>query len=319
MARSRNGKKTKQFVDRPLVSIGMPLYDEECYLSEALESLLKQDFSNFEIIISDNASIDKTSEISKQYAEKDSRIRYYRNEKNIGEIRNFNRVFELSKGKYFMWAAGHDLWDKTFLAKCVDVMENNPLVAACYSFDRHIGTEGKSLGINDVQLDTRGDSRLIGFVKAIWVLHDTIIFGLMRSENLGKTRLYIPVQGLDHVVRVELSLTGSLAQIKEPLFSLRLHKQENPQEALRRRLRSYSEFKKLPWLYMNLPHMSTVYEYGRGVQYILSNSWEKIIYTIVAYLVGGLRYSKVIIGDIIRLPYRFLKDKSKKNKFVKDE
>lgn len=62
---------------------------------------------------------------------------------------------------------------------------------------------------------------------------------------------------------------------------------------------------------MHLPHMSTVYEYGRGAQYILSNHWEKIIYTIVAYLVGGLRYSNVIVGDIICLPYRLLKGKSR--------
>lgn len=104
--------------------------------------------------------------------------------------------------------------------------------AACYSFDRHIGTEGESLGINDVQLDTRGDSRLIGFVKAIWVLYDTIIFGVMRSDCLKKTRLHQLVQGPDHVVRVELSLLGSLVQIREPLFSIRVHKKENPQEAL---------------------------------------------------------------------------------------
>ncbi|MEM4134638.1 MAG: glycosyltransferase, partial [Candidatus Micrarchaeia archaeon] len=79
----------------PLVSIGMPVYNGERFIRQALDSLLAQDYENFELIISDNASEDKTPEICLEYAARDKRIRYYRNEKNMGAAWNFKRVFDL--------------------------------------------------------------------------------------------------------------------------------------------------------------------------------------------------------------------------------
>ena len=93
--------------DVPLVSIGMPVFNGEDYVEAALDSILTQTFTNFELIISDNASTDRTEEICNDFADSDDRIRYYRQEKNLGAAANFNRVFELSSGKYFKWAA-HD-------------------------------------------------------------------------------------------------------------------------------------------------------------------------------------------------------------------
>jgi glycosyltransferase involved in cell wall biosynthesis len=90
--------------DKPRLSIGMPVFNGEKYLKEALDSILAQTYSDFELLISDNASTDRTEQICREYAAKDRRIRYYRNEKNIGAPKNFNRVFELSSGKYFRWA-----------------------------------------------------------------------------------------------------------------------------------------------------------------------------------------------------------------------
>ena len=84
----------------PLVSIGLPVFNGEKSLSNALNSLLKQDYANLEIIISDNGSTDRTSQICKDFMQKDSRIKYYRSSENRGSNWNFNRVFELSSGKY---------------------------------------------------------------------------------------------------------------------------------------------------------------------------------------------------------------------------
>jgi glycosyltransferase involved in cell wall biosynthesis len=89
----------------PRVSIGLPVFNGEKYLAEALDSILSQTYRDFKLIISDNASTDRTEQICREYAAKDRRIRYYRNEKNIGAPKNFNRVFELSSGKYFRWDA----------------------------------------------------------------------------------------------------------------------------------------------------------------------------------------------------------------------
>ena len=85
--------------DRPLVSIGMPVYNGERYLEKSLVALLDQDYGNFELIISDNASTDRTPEICRAFVAKDGRVSYSRNDTNIGAVKNFNRAFELSSGR----------------------------------------------------------------------------------------------------------------------------------------------------------------------------------------------------------------------------
>jgi glycosyltransferase involved in cell wall biosynthesis len=92
---------------KPVVSIGMPVYNEERYLEQALHSLLSQSVEDFELIISDNASTDRTGEICLSYAAKDPRVRYYRLETNLGSNVNLNRVFRLSNAEYLFWASGH--------------------------------------------------------------------------------------------------------------------------------------------------------------------------------------------------------------------
>src|SRR3989442_1198286 len=96
--------------NKPLVSIGLPIYNGERYLRQALDSLLSQAYENFELIVSDNASDDATPEICAAYAARDARIKYFRAPTNMGAVWNFNRVFELAGGEFFMWAAHDDLW-----------------------------------------------------------------------------------------------------------------------------------------------------------------------------------------------------------------
>lgn len=84
------------------------------------------------MIISDNASTDKTPEICKEYVSKDPRIKYYRNERNLGAMANFKRVFELSSGEFFMFASDHDLWDKTFISRCVEVLTEDPICCSMF-------------------------------------------------------------------------------------------------------------------------------------------------------------------------------------------
>jgi glycosyltransferase involved in cell wall biosynthesis len=84
----------------PKVSIGLPVYNGEAYIQNAIDSILFQSFTDFELIISDNASTDETEKICREYADKDLRVRYYRVEQNRGAAWNFNRVFKLSSGQY---------------------------------------------------------------------------------------------------------------------------------------------------------------------------------------------------------------------------
>lgn len=123
---------------KPLVSIGMPVYNGERFIRQALDSLLVQDFTDFELIISDNCSTDKTWEICRQYAAGDSRIRLYRNEENLFGSYNFRRVLELSSGDYFMWAAHDDLWEPDFVSALMSYLtRDRELIYAASHFDTY--------------------------------------------------------------------------------------------------------------------------------------------------------------------------------------
>ena len=111
--------------DRPRLSIGMPVFNGEKYIRCALDSILSQTYKDFELVISDNASTDKTESICLKYKEQDNRIRYYRNKKNIGAPSNYNRVFLLSSANYFKWAAHDDMIAPEYIEKCMEILEND--------------------------------------------------------------------------------------------------------------------------------------------------------------------------------------------------
>jgi glycosyltransferase involved in cell wall biosynthesis len=209
----------------PTVSIGLPVFNGEDYLEAALKSLLAQTFTDFEIIVSDNASCDRTAEICQTYAAKDSRIRYYRNSHNIGAAENFNRAFRLSRGKYFKWAAHDDLCLPTFLERCVDVLEQEPSVVLCSSEVGRIdwaGNEQPPKRDRPRRLDSwKAPERFAAIVLQTFWSYE--IFGLIRSEVLHTVNLQRSNYGTDRVILAELSLHGRFIQIPETLFFRRFH------------------------------------------------------------------------------------------------
>jgi len=109
----------------PVVSIGMPVYNAAPFLDEAISSLLSQAYGDFELIISNNASTDESGLICSQYAQSDSRIRYYVQDYNMGSARNFEFVLEKAVGKYFMWAAADDIWDKYWIQDLLGAIDEH--------------------------------------------------------------------------------------------------------------------------------------------------------------------------------------------------
>jgi len=113
-------------IGNPKISIGIPIYNGEKFLTSTIESILKQTFVDFEIIISNNASTDKTSDICKKFTSIDSRIKYFNQSKNIGMLNNYSFVLEKAKGKYFMWIAADDLLSgKDYLSKMLKKFNDN--------------------------------------------------------------------------------------------------------------------------------------------------------------------------------------------------
>ena len=144
------------------VSIGIPVYNGEKYLAAALDSLLAQSFRDFEIVISDNASTDRTAEICRCYQNKDARVRYFRSDQNLGAAWNHNRVIELSSAPLFKWAACDDLHDPLYLARCVDALHNDSGVVLSHTYLRVIDEEGKALRFDSERcclIDAAGKTR----------------------------------------------------------------------------------------------------------------------------------------------------------------
>lgn len=126
----------------PRVTIGLPVYNGRNYLAQTMESLLAQTYTDFELVICDNASTDDTEAICRAFAARDERVRYFRNEENIGASANYNRVFELGRGMYFKWAAHDDLLAPAYLERCVEVLDQNPDVVLAYTQAKAIDGKG---------------------------------------------------------------------------------------------------------------------------------------------------------------------------------
>ena len=210
------------------LSIGLPVFNGEKYVRQAIESLLTQTYENFELIISDNASTDKTSQICREYAKRDSRIDYHRNSKNIGAPRNYNRVFELSSGEYFKWTAYDDVLAKDYLEKCVSVLDNDSSVVLCHSLVNRIDENGIIVGNYDARtLSNIGSWKphkrfadLISLRNTCWAIH-----AVMRSDSLRKTPLHGAYIDADRNLLAELGLIGRFYEIPEHLFFRRDHPQ----------------------------------------------------------------------------------------------
>jgi len=209
----------------PEVSIGLPVYNGEKYLTNALNRLLGQEFSDFELIISDNASTDGTQDICRLFAGKDRRIRYFRNEKNIGLAANHNRTFELSNGKYFKWAAHDDDFPSTMLARFVKEFRGAPpSVAVVYSYWEYINERGEVVGMNSDRVHKKSawpHKRLGHLLRHIHMYNSP--YGLIRASMLRKTQLHGLYPGSDYVLMSELAMLGRFVEIHEPLLRIRQH------------------------------------------------------------------------------------------------
>lgn len=216
--------------DHPRVSIGLPVYNGENFIQETLDSLLAQTFPNFELIICDNASTDNTETICQEYSTKDKRIRYYRNSKNLGAAKNYNRTFELSTAQYFKWAAHDDLCAPEFLERCVEILDSYPSVILCYPQEHWIDENGNIIKTNSDLLNLRSPKATQRFKQYHDIWHQrgympAMVFGLIRANELNKTKLIEEYIWADLPLCAELALRGEFYEIPEYLFFYRYHSQ----------------------------------------------------------------------------------------------
>jgi glycosyltransferase involved in cell wall biosynthesis len=236
----------------PRLTIGVPVYNGEDYIAEAIRSHLEQDFTDFELIVSDNCSDDSTPEIVKEFVEADSRVTYSRNTENLGGPANFNRLFRLGQGELFRWAAADDRVEPGYLSKVIALMDDDPAVVIGHSDALLIDPESQEMLKMD-QGYLGGD----GFIEAIRLTppvgderfrstspHNRIdavinnnhrnfyIFGIMRRDIMMQTRLHGLFYGGDRTLLVEMAMRGSFRKVPEPLFASRSHAKNSGRNGL---------------------------------------------------------------------------------------
>ena len=263
----------------PLVSIGLPVYNGEAYLPRTLATLIGQEYPSIEIIISDNASTDRTEQICREFAAKDSRIRYSKNEKNIGATRNYNRVFELSRGDYFKWASHDDEPHPSLVRRCLEVFDRSPAdTVLVFSQADIIDEHGEVLFHSPDEISSSSDRSFHRFGRVLFrSAYAHPLWGVIRSDALRRTRLMGVIEA-DHVLLGELAMLGKLIEIPETLYRMRRHA-KNATEINRsaRALLAWhdpSKAKERIWL----PHWERTYlEYLRGVRHLSLPLQERIL------------------------------------------
>jgi glycosyltransferase involved in cell wall biosynthesis len=282
-------------VRTPTLTIGLPVYNGEVYLSKAIRSLLDQDFDDFELIISDNGSSDRTEVICKEFAAQDSRIRYLRSDQNRGATWNFRRVFELSRGEFFKYAAYDDECYPTMFRRCMEAMiAGGPSVALVYTQSEVIDENSKVIPRDGSPrwdgIATTAQSAWLRLLHVLWwVLHGQATYGVIRSSFFRRLRPCGPVAD-DWVRLAQLAMLGKIVEVPEVLFRLRRHSANswNGVNTLRQVLEWHNPG--LSWLEKNVPfRVAIMVEHMKSVSYLPLTLTEKMSCMPVACFTPPLR------------------------------
>lgn len=209
----------------PRISISLPVFNGENYLEEAIQSVLDQTFEDFELIVTDNASEDRTQQICKEFASTDRRVIYSRNDKNLGAAPNYNLGWQKSTGELFKWFAHDDRIAPNYLQTTVNALDENPDVILCNTVVDYIGPEGEHLGYYaSVLKDTFVDDVAARFATMIWRSHTCVdFFGLIRRDAMQGSLLHQPFSGADKAFLAQMALRGKMLQIEPALNQMREH------------------------------------------------------------------------------------------------
>ena len=266
----------------PKISIGLPVFNGEKYISQTIEAILSQTFTDFELIITDNASTDCTQSICKTFAAQDERIRYIRNPENIGAAANYNKCFKLSRGQYFRWNAHDDLINDVFLEKAaafLDSHQETDTACASISYIDKNGNKRKqsTKKTRDIKPYRASDIKTIPDMTKISAAEkycalvdlcgfDNAIFGLIRREAVKKTSLHQKYYASDQAFVAELGMAGNFTMVPEAILYTRDHKNRSSNmqsKAIRHKWIAPDTSERFYFEHLNLlrQHLHTAWQY----------------------------------------------------------
>jgi hypothetical protein len=210
-------------VSGPLVSVGLPVFNGQSFLRSAIDSMLTQTHANLELIISDNASTDGSAAIAQDYADRDPRVRCYRQARNIGAARNYNFVATRARGKYLKWASANDHCDAAMLSSCIEVLESDPVAVVCFGRTRLVDELTGAVRPFDGDFsitDQRPSTRLSRVLMELSL--NNAFNGLIRLDALRRTGLVRSYPSGDIVLMAELAMAGTFVLLPVPLLYRRV-------------------------------------------------------------------------------------------------
>ena len=220
----------------PPLSIGLPVRNAARFLDLTLDSLRRQEFGDFEVLIADNASTDDTPAIARATADADRRFRYVRHERNIGADRNWNYVFGNTKGPLFAWIGGDDACAPSFYRRCVELLAEQPGAVAAFTGVNKIDEHGQVLG--EIPEPARWDhpDPAVRFGDYASFRHRCqMCYAVVRRDVLARTDLLTVFPGADRLLIAQLALLGPFARDPARLFSNREHRNRGA-------FRTYTQF-----------------------------------------------------------------------------
>lgn len=223
----------------PLVTLGMPVFNERAFIAETLENLQQQTYPNLEILIADNGSTDGTEAVCREFSARDPRIRYVRHGTNLGQPANFNYLAQHASGPYFCWVSGHDVLDQTFVADCVRVLESDPRVVLAYPRTMNMTEDGTFTGEKTRPFDIRTMSAQRRFREVMWRVDCNYVYGMYRLKPMLRTHLFQLVPAGDRVFLSEMAIQGTFAPV-DTFKYYRLSRGTVPQTELQKRHRLMS-------------------------------------------------------------------------------
>jgi glycosyltransferase involved in cell wall biosynthesis len=211
----------------PRVSIGLPVFNGERFLERAVQSILDQDFRDFELVISDNGSTDGTPELARAFAAADDRVSFLRHDPNRGASWNFNHVVAVTSAPLFKWAAHDDELRPSWLGQCVAALDEAPGATVAYTRRLKIDADGNPLKTTHerpkrfLASDSRPGERFADILARTTSCIE--IFGVIRRSALEQTRQFLPFAAADRILLAELTLLGHFVEVPAELFLHREH------------------------------------------------------------------------------------------------
>ena len=283
----------------PPVTIGVPVYNGEQFLAQALDSIARQDFTDIEVLIGDNASTDGTEEISREFMRRDDRFRYQRNSENVGGAKNCNLVLARARSPLFKWAYADDVNEPQLVRRCVEALTDAG-ASAVLAFPRValIDAIGDRCGEHDdADLDMASDDLTVRLDVLLRRVVGQVQFGLIRTEHLRSAGGTIATVGGEMIMPLSLCLRGKMILVPEQLLNIRMHAERSGGNR-----RSEARWVNPNMKAMAFPYSRVSLQMLRAVSRSPLSARDKRRCAEVVLRAWTVPNRRSIVGDFVRLP-----------------